>query len=36
MIKALLRIKWWDWDEKKILDNLEDFYDVEKFAKKYG
>ncbi len=36
VIKALLRIKWWDWDEKKILDNLEDFYDVEKFAKKYG
>lgn len=36
IIKQLLRIKWWNWDEKKILDNLEDFYDMKKFVKKYG
>ena len=31
-IKSLLRIKWWDWPEKKIIENLDDFYNnIEKF-----
>jgi len=30
-IKALLRIKWWDWDIDKIHDNFKYFNDIEKF-----
>lgn len=33
---ALLRIKWWDWPEEKILDNLELFYDPDEFIKRFG
>lgn len=33
---ALLRIKWWNWDDNKILERLEDFYDIKKFVKKYS
>jgi acetyltransferase-like isoleucine patch superfamily enzyme len=36
VIDALLRIKWWDWREDKILSNLKDFYDVEAFVRKHG
>ena len=31
VIKELLRIKWWDWSEEKIKDNLELFYQPEIF-----
>ncbi|MBR2775272.1 MAG: CatB-related O-acetyltransferase [Selenomonadaceae bacterium] len=31
VIKALLRIKWWDWSLDKIHDNFKYFNDVEKF-----
>ena len=31
IIKALLRIKWWDWSLDKIHDNFKYFNDVEKF-----
>jgi acetyltransferase-like isoleucine patch superfamily enzyme len=31
IIKALLRIKWWDWSLDKIHDNFKYFNDIEKF-----
>ena len=31
VIKALLRIKWWDWSLDKIHDNFKYFNDIEKF-----
>ena len=31
VIKALLRIKWWDWDIEKIHDNFKYFNDIKKF-----
>lgn len=33
-IKYLLSIKWWNWNEKKIFDNIEKFYDINTFMKK--
>lgn len=35
MIDAFLRIKWWDWSIEKIEENLELFYDPEKFCKTF-
>lgn len=32
IIDAMLRIKWWDWNIKKIEDNMELFYQPEKFV----
>lgn len=33
-ISSLLKIKWWDWNEEKIIENIDDFYnDVNKFIK---
>ena len=35
-IQSLLRIAWWNWDEAKILDNLDFFYgDVNNFIKRF-
>lgn len=35
-ISSLLKIAWWNWSEKKILDNLDFFYgDVNEFIKKF-
>ena len=35
-INSLLRIKWWDWPEEKIIQNIDNFYkDVNKFIKLY-
>ncbi|MEG6568019.1 DapH/DapD/GlmU-related protein [Thermoanaerobacterium saccharolyticum] len=34
--KELLEIKWWDWPEKKIRNNIEMFYNAEKFIKKFS
>lgn len=35
-IQKLLRIAWWDWDEKKISDNMDDFYGkVDDFIDKF-
>ena len=35
IINELLEIKWWDWDSKKLTQNIDDFYlDVEEFIKK--
>lgn len=35
IIQKLLQIKWWDWETKKIRDNIELFYDIEKFVDKF-
>lgn len=34
-IEALMRIKWWNWDDNKLKTSVEDFYDVNKFIIKY-
>lgn len=34
-IKALLRIKWWDWDDATILSRIDDFEDIDVFISKY-
>ena len=35
IISALLRIKWWDWDDEIVSKNIDDFYlDVNEFIKK--
>jgi len=35
--EALLRIRWWDWDQKRLSESLEDFrrLSAEEFARKY-
>lgn len=35
-IKAFKDIRWWDWDDNKIRDNMELFYRPEDFLKKYS
>ena len=36
VIQSLLEMRWWDWDAKKIVENVDDFYiDVEEFIKKH-
>jgi len=35
-IKALLKIKWWNWSNKRIRERIEDFKDIDVFIKKYG
>ena len=32
----LLKIKWWDWTEKKIKENIELFKDINKFVEAFG
>lgn len=34
-IKSLLKIKWWEWDNKDIRERIEDFKDINTFIKKY-
>ena len=34
-IDALLKIKWWDFDEKHLADVEKYFYDIDKFIEKY-
>jgi lipopolysaccharide transport system ATP-binding protein len=38
VIEALLRIKWWDWDDQKVLDNahLLGSNDLKEFIEKHG
>ena len=31
VIEALLNIKWWNWSDEKIKENIEIMYDAEKF-----
>lgn len=33
IIEALLEIKWWEWDDDKIKDNFDLFFDPEEFIK---
>lgn len=35
IIEKLLYIKWWNWSDDKIKNNLELFYDIEKFVDKF-
>lgn len=35
-IKALLRIKWWDWPIELIKERKNDFANIDDFIKKYG
>ncbi|WP_455265877.1 CatB-related O-acetyltransferase [Phascolarctobacterium sp.] len=34
-IKKLLRIRWWEWDDEKIRENIDLMKDTEKFVEKY-
>lgn len=34
-VNKLLRIRWWDWPEHQIIENLDYFYDVEEFIKRF-
>lgn len=36
IIYALQRIRWWEWSEDKLRDNVNDFSDPEFFVKKWG
>lgn len=33
IIASLLMIKWWDWPEEKIKENVHLFYDIENFVR---
>ena len=35
-IEQMLYIQWWNWDEEKIKENVELFYDIEAFIKIHG
>lgn len=35
IIKGLLKIKWWNWSDGEIKDNIQYFYDVKKFVDKF-
>lgn len=36
IIEALLKIKWWDWEDEKIKEVEKYFFDIDSFIKKYG
>ena len=36
MIHALLQIRWWDWPQEKIEENIEFFYDPVAFVRRFG
>jgi len=31
----LLKIRWWDWEDEKIKENYELFYNIEEFLKEH-
>ncbi|WP_408605681.1 LbetaH domain-containing protein [Anaerocellum danielii] len=33
--EKLLKIKWWDWSEERIKENIHMFYDVEAFCRMF-
>ena len=35
MIRSLLQIRWWDWPQEKIEENIEFFYDPVAFARRF-
>lgn len=36
IIKSLLKIRWWNWEENQVRDALEDMKDIYKFIQKYA
>jgi len=36
IVDELVIIKWWDWEQSKIKENIEDFNDLRRFVKKHG
>lgn len=36
IINQMLKIKWWNWEHEKIIENIECMYDVERFIEKFG
>jgi acetyltransferase-like isoleucine patch superfamily enzyme len=36
IVRQLSIIRWWDWPEDYLRRNISDFYDIDKFVKKYG
>ena len=34
-IEKLLKIRWWDWEDEKIKENYELFYNIEEFLKEH-
>lgn len=36
IIEKLLKIKWWDWEDKKIRDNIKLLQSVDKFVETFG
>ena len=34
-ISKLLKIQWWQWDEKKIEENIQDLLDIDVFLRKH-
>lgn len=35
IIENLLQIKWWQWEDERIKDCLDDMYDIKKFIKRW-
>jgi len=35
VINKLMKIKWWDWEKDKIIENIMLFYDIDKFFRKF-
>jgi acetyltransferase-like isoleucine patch superfamily enzyme len=35
IIEKLLKIKWWDWDDDKVKNNIRSFLDVHKFVEEF-
>ncbi len=35
-IKALKKIKWWDWADEQIAERYDDFFHIDEFVKKYS
>ena len=35
-IESLLKIKWWDWDNQKIQENIQDFKNINNFISKWA
>jgi hypothetical protein len=36
VVEGLLATAWWDWPDELIAERLDDFYDVERFARTYA
>ena len=36
IINQFWKIRWWDWEDELIKNRMDDFYDIERFVRKYG